>query len=54
MAKTQTFSDKLKKKTAQAQFPVKVVSWEMDEIRGTLRCNDRIVILENQNEINNL
>jgi NADH:ubiquinone oxidoreductase subunit len=54
MAKTQTFSDKLKKKVGQDNFPVKVVSWSFDENRGTLRCNDRIVILENQNEINNL
>lgn len=54
MAKKQTFGDKLKKKDGSDVSPVKVLRWEMDENRGTLRCKEELLKLANQNDINNL
>jgi len=50
MAKKQTFGDKLKKKDVADTFPIQVIKWYHDENRGTLRCLDKFVQLDNLND----
>ena len=50
MAKKQTFGDKLKKKDAADTFPIQVLKWYHDDNRGTLRCLNKFVQLNDINE----
>lgn len=51
MAKKQTFGDKLKKGEGAEKHAAKVLKWYHDENRGTLRFKERIVMMDNPNDV---
>ncbi len=54
MAKTQSFADKVKKKKLDTKISIKVIKWFNDETRGTLRTMERLVKVEDINQIDKI
>ena len=54
MAKVQSFADKVKKKKGEIKPVVKVIKWYRCDQRGTLRTLERIVKVNDLNDVINL